>query len=658
MFNLEKLHLPFREETAFSLLAFCVFLVPISLSIISYENFESIKFSILLFLVGISGLVWAWQSREVKVVIRANKFIIWLVVFQSLFYLGSCLLAGDKFYSFFGFYYRFTSGFLFYISVLMFAWLCFILITKEKFIYLLKILTFDALLVSLVTILQSFKIIFYAGIETGGLYRGPSLLGNPNYSAMFLACILPLVVYLFANSQVLKAKIYYLIVSLGIVLSVVILASRGALLALIGSLAVGFTLVAFSKINRKLLIKLGLIFLGVMLFSVLVFNYLRPNSLVTITNGQDSNTQSRLFAWKVSGIAIKKHFMFGVGPGNYALFFEKNRTSEIVGNIGVFDDAHNLFLHLTVNSGIPFGLIFILIITIFYYIGVRNYLIHSDKLSLALIVALTVWIISVAFNPVPIPMYLLLILIFSGITLNSNSNEIFFGKAVKYIFIICCVILAYFGLVFAISENLLGLTRNAYSLNDYKKSYNYSRISIALNPTNNLARVYFISSQIHLNFSEEQVKSGIRKIINTHPLQSGTYISSGDLYYLLFIRTNKKEYLQNAIADMHKAIEMDPLFSERYGQLGLYYYQSGDYKNSRISVEKSLQLESRLFPSWILLAKLDQMDNNKLKVIFNLEKALEISPNIPQLKYLIYLAKEGKNIKEVPLDIFIKTPGV
>src|SRR5438128_196335 len=109
---LNNFRLPYREDSSFSFLVLLIFIVPLAFTIYTYENFETVKFSLFLFLFGCSLLSFVIKVFRQKFFdIKYHKtFYIWLGVF-ILWTALSTIFAYDKLYAVVGFYYRFTNGF-------------------------------------------------------------------------------------------------------------------------------------------------------------------------------------------------------------------------------------------------------------------------------------------------------------------------------------------------------------------------------------------------------------------------------------------------------------------------------------------------------------------------------------------------------------------
>ncbi len=653
---LDKLRLPYREETAFGLLALCIFFVPLIFSLYSFENFESVKFSLFLMLTGASGALFFLKQKIVSNILVFKKgWLIFLGLF-NFWALISAILSQDKIYAFLGFYYRYTSGMVFYVALTLFIILLINFLDSGKLIYLLKIFVIDALAVAVVTYLQSFGWLFYAG-DPGGLFRGPSLLGNSNYSAMFLAVALPSCIYFFKVAQSKLAKIYYAITAFSIIFAVLILASRGALLAVVASAVVALIFLGFFGAEKKIFWKLFSGFIVVLGIGFLLLAVIRPQALSSIASNVDANTTTRLYAWNVSFNQILKHPWFGSGPGNFALVFERSRGADLAGANGVFDDAHNLYLQLAVTGGIPLLLLFILGLLYCCFYAFKSFYLQKDLLALTLVSSLVAFVVAVSFNPVPIPMYMYMAVILVGILLTGQATSTMkyeFWKKIGLIFF--CLVIFVWGAINLTSEHLLGLAKIYYQSENYSQSYKLANWSYNLNPSNGWSLVYRAYSNISLGINNQLAENDINKIKSLHPTQANSYVVASDLYLALFEKKYEKVYLLSAIASMQSAINIDAFFPERYGQLALDYYQLGDNKMAEVNAKKALALDGGVFPAWILLAKLYQTEGQKQQVVFALTQAFNLQPNIVQLKYLLNMAKSAMDIKTVPIQVLARRP--
>jgi O-antigen ligase len=315
MVNLEKLRLPYREDTAFGLLALAVFVIPLAFSYYAYENFESVKFSLFLLCTGGAFAAFALANKGRTIIVKYNKYFYALLLAFFLWAVISSIFSLDFVYSLIGFYYRYTSGLLFYAVFLVFLLLLMQLLDAGRLEYLLKILVLDAFLVALVSYLQSFGWIFYSGLGASAFVRGPSLLGNPDFSAMFLAALLPITVYFFIKSGRLWPRVYYGVVAFSIIVANLILASRATLIAMAISALVALGLLWIFKFPKSLFWALFAVAFLAGVGGNYFLNVSRPEAVSSIASAPDSNTFDRFSAWDVSFKGIAHAPFFGSGPG-------------------------------------------------------------------------------------------------------------------------------------------------------------------------------------------------------------------------------------------------------------------------------------------------------------------------------------------------------
>src|SRR6266404_427069 len=173
----EKFRLPYREDSLFSCLAFTVFLVPLVFSLLTNENFETAKFSSFLILTGLGLLIFFQRIRKQTAILKWNRLFFYFLSAWLFFAVISTVLSSDVIYSLFGFYYRFTSGLLFYFCLAVFLFLLLAVLDRGRMEFLLKITVFCGLVVAVISCLQALGISYYAGLDSGGFLRGPSLLG-------------------------------------------------------------------------------------------------------------------------------------------------------------------------------------------------------------------------------------------------------------------------------------------------------------------------------------------------------------------------------------------------------------------------------------------------------------------------------------------------
>jgi O-antigen ligase len=366
MFVLPRL--PFREDKVFSLLFLIVLTVPLVFTWQTYEKYETVKLAVWLFLLGWIFLLFLFKKQSLSPDSRAN----WLLVGFLGFGLVSAFLGYSRLNGFLGLYPRFTSGFVFYFLWIATLFFFIGVLNRQKWQVLLRLLFFDGVLVAIVGVLQSYGVGFYTGIDQAAVSRAPGLLGNPNFSSMFLAVILPFTLPLSISAKKVAAKLYYALGSLVMLWAVVNFSSRGAWLGLGAAFLFMVGVLAVKRTRKKLILSIvsfAAIFAILLSFTLHV---VRPGSIESVVRMSETNIDLRFFAWNVAIDIIGKHPVLGFGPGSLQNYFEQFRGSNLAMQSGIFDDAHNLFLQLAATTGLPSALIFIglLLLAILFNISI------------------------------------------------------------------------------------------------------------------------------------------------------------------------------------------------------------------------------------------------------------------------------------------------
>lgn len=178
-----------------------------------------------------------------------------------------------------------------------------------------------------------------------------STLQNPNLLAGFLVVVMSLAVGLGLHMESMQGKLllFALVFLLGICL--VLTYSRGAWLSL-----VAVTAVCGRLYNRKVL----WVFLLIPVVALVCHDAVIER-LVSIFNPTDTSSTLRLALWESTIAMILDNPLFGIGWGSYWMvypeydFFLNNPAARIV-------HAHNMYLHIAAEIGIPGLLVFLGII--------------------------------------------------------------------------------------------------------------------------------------------------------------------------------------------------------------------------------------------------------------------------------------------------------
>jgi len=243
-----------------------------------------------------------------------------------------------------------------------------------------------------------FVTLFYFGIDFFTKNEISDVTGhmaNKNLLSSITYLSLVLVTYFFFTKDI-KKWFFSVLFVLG-VLAIIVLQSK----AVLGALLIAAVLfVLFSVKQIKAIKKTPILIFGASSFSfLLAVIYVFRNKLPHIFN---SNTiDVRFKVWKKTGLMIKDHFVFGVGPGNWKFnlpHYGLQEFSEIKqqGQM-IFQRAHNEFLSVFAEFGIigmlAYCLFFVFIIKCCYAV-INSF---SDKHSKQSYIVLLVGVIGFMF---------------------------------------------------------------------------------------------------------------------------------------------------------------------------------------------------------------------------------------------------------------------
>ncbi|MFA5991433.1 MAG: O-antigen ligase family protein [Candidatus Doudnabacteria bacterium] len=654
---IKKIRLPFREDNIFSLLFLLVLSVPLAFTIYTRENFETIKYALWLILFGVTVIALGFKKPHLQGESPQSKLPRTVGVLLGLFIffiLVSSIFSPDWINSVFGFYYRFANSLLFYG---LWAGTILVLLIKgnrERLLVLIKVLIFDALIISVVGILQTQGIGYYEGLDMAVFARSPSLLGNPIFSSMFVAGLMPFVVYFWHQAEKFSAKLYYALAGFFMVVCVIVLTSRGAWLgAGVGFLIMLVISALYSK-NKKI-ISSGII--GIILVSVLAVGFFKvypaQNGRLTLSLSEE-NATTRLYAWGMAREAIIVHPLVGVGMGNFQQFFEQNREKYLSNSVQNFDDAHNLFLQLAATAGLPAVSAFVGLLAAAIFFAIGNFKKHRDYLAVAVIGSVVIFSISASFTPVAIPCFLSLGVVLALAFSLEDRGELSAASLKKptklaYFIIGACLVIMGLGLITA--EHIFYRAYWAYSYRDYHTAQKLSTWAIYLNPTNQLYYLYKAGSQVLGGAGPEDIAKTKKSLVDLHPNAAITYAMSGTLNFLSFLKTADQQYFQAAVNSMTRSLKIDPFAANRYVRLGYFYLYHYEPDTARELTKSGLSLDKQYLPGWFQLAKIYQIQGKKPQLIYALDNALKIRPDIMELRALAKMAKESVDVKTVPVNL-------
>jgi len=247
---------------------------------------------------------------------------------------------------------------------------------KDDLIWCLSLSTIS---VSVVAVLQklSGEPILTSLVKADLQGRATSFFTSPNAVGLYVAPILPLILYGFTDKS--KSKYYWLILTLA-VLAIAVSLSKGAVAALVVACVLSVFLFGYKKIGSALLVAS---FIAIILFSSIHQNLLFQNR----------SGQNRLALWGYTKnflLKDKKNFIFGAGISQFFIKIQKpvNNFKKIEPLIY----PHNLLLNFWSEIGILGMLSFLG----FYISGLkksRDIFIENKFFGIALLSVLVVFMV-------------------------------------------------------------------------------------------------------------------------------------------------------------------------------------------------------------------------------------------------------------------------
>lgn len=641
---LNKIRFPYSSDKLFSVVFLLIIFVPLAFAPGLSDPYEGLKFSLYSIFLGIALIIFLANSTDLKI---NSKIAITLVVF-FLWSLFSAITSLDIITSIIELNIRFTSSVYFYglwvISILIF-WQT---LTYEKVTFLLKGLVGSSVAIALLEILQSFGVAHYEGINAGVRPILPSFLGNPNFSSMFIAALLPVSIILGIQAKIKSTQLYYIVSTILILWGVALSSSRGSMLAVVIELiALGLISIFYWK-KQILPIALTGLIAGLLFFGF--YSAFRPDSTSQTFALSERTVQSRFVAWDQVIKIMTEYPFFGTGPGNLINAYHSFSPSAFAAE-QVFDDAHNVFLHLGVVGGIPLLLSFALILGFCFYYAYQHPFKQKDMLHTAVLVGLLGLVISMNFNPVVVGCWVLLASFVTFLTFNDLDRNLKLTRTFQIIIGSIAVIFIFIGLLVLTSSILAKSSIHAYMTMDYSNSYKYGKMAVSLNPFRTDILSYFIAAGIRENVDPVETDRLIQRYIYIQPNKFETYLNISTLQVMRYDLTQDKKYLSSSYSYIDLAEEKAPNFGILQTKKAYLHFITGDLTVAKQSLNKALSIDNENYYNWVLRAKIAQIQNQKEEMIFSLEKAQSIKQS-EFIKKILDSANKEVDVHKIEFSIY------
>ena len=338
------------------------------------------------FIVSILIFLFLYQiiSEKIKVKLPNRKskvfFPFWLLIILAGTYLLSTIFSLNPHYSFWESPYR-AGGSLNFILYIIFAILTFLLVKEKDWQKIWNVVFLVGALVCLIALLQRLEL--FSGVLIPRTERAIATMG----SAILLALYLLLLTFLslsFGIKTKGKKRLFYLFCFSFFFLTLFLTGGRAGFLGF----GVGFLFFVFlypSKKSRKIKISalaiLVLLILGALWMNgqPALLQNLKENKIFgapfnriwssvqpflninELSFNKIIASDNRFSAWKISWKALKERPIFGYGPENFAIAFDKHYDPSLPGFKGQdwWDRAHNFIFDIGVTAGIPALIIYL-----------------------------------------------------------------------------------------------------------------------------------------------------------------------------------------------------------------------------------------------------------------------------------------------------------
>lgn len=219
--------------------------------------------------------------------------------------------------------------------------------TQKKLRYLLLAIILS---MGFLGVKGAMRAVFFGWKVTGPTY---SMMADNNDFALGLIMVLPWFVYMGLSEKKLINKLFFILQFPLIIIAIIYTHSRGGF---IGLCAVILTLAFNAKKKILALFALGI---AVLSFFIWAPQEYKERIQTIKTYEEDASAMSRIYAWRAALSMIKDRPLTGVGPGKESFRYATPIYAFYSGGAAV---AHNSYLELAADSGIPAILLFLLLL--------------------------------------------------------------------------------------------------------------------------------------------------------------------------------------------------------------------------------------------------------------------------------------------------------
>jgi O-antigen ligase/Flp pilus assembly protein TadD len=477
---------------------------------------------------------------------------------------------------------------------------------------------------------------FYALGQLVGLFtsstgvRVDGTIGNSSFLAGYLLINALFAGWLFLEKKNFNWRIFYLGAMLLNLFIMYETRTRGALLALFAGL---FCLALFfifaparglsqlpirqpqriKKYAAGLIIFIilagGLIWLGKDTALIKKFPTLKRLANISLT---EATSQTRLLSWKMGLKGFTEHPVFGWGPENFNILFNKYYDPYLYPVESWFDRSHNAFLDILVNTGLMGFLAYLSIFVLSFYYLWRSWRQNKTNYQTAaifsvILIAYAVQNFFVFDTQVTLLMIFLIWSYFVSLSFNEEKNQKVGVPANPNLFFKAIIILLVFGLFYFVNlrpgiasrEGIKALqilqTGNiAEASAQFRVAYKadtYGLPEIAARAYDTSMQI-LNSAQITKENKEQFVQvaiDGLNETLKLEPTNARYMMMLGNLYLSAATQLDPK-YLSDADYILSQAIVLSPTRQELLFSLGQLRMYEGKKEEALSFFKKAVEL--------------------------------------------------------------------
>ena len=289
----------------------------------------------------IYGLFLLWLINKgykgLLMALKHERLLVWGIVL---------LIIGVSVATIFSWDLRLSAGILkgWFIDAILFFLMFISIIKKEDIKNVFNVLICSGFMVSIISLVYLIQGNFNYQGRLQGIYN------SPNFLAMYLALSLisSAVLFLIARSRL--RRVFLIIVFLILTVVLFFTKSFGALLGIVGALALGLIIYLYNRGKKKEVF--GII--ALVFIIILIIGFVKIKSIEGL-----KSFDARFVIWKTAIDSFKSYPVTGIGPGTFESYFPPYPKWGV-------PQPHNIFLAFLIQTGLVGFIGFILILIWFF----------------------------------------------------------------------------------------------------------------------------------------------------------------------------------------------------------------------------------------------------------------------------------------------------